>query len=134
MTKFYNVKMLQKKLLLFLLVLQLQITFAQQKTYLISEVATSPEFPGGLDMLKSFIATHFEMPEDANVFGQLELGFTVDTKGRLLNFEIIKDLGEGTGQEAIRVLANSPRWKPGSLIDGTAVNVYLVVPIKLQSR
>ena len=111
-----------------------QIVSAQQKTYLINDVAVSPEFSGGATKLQSFIADNYEMPEDAKVFGQIELGFIVDSKGKLSNFEIVKDLGYGTGQEAIRVIKLSPRWKPGVLSDGSAVSVYFILPIKLQSK
>lgn len=126
--------MLNKLLLLLVILLPNATAIAQQKTYLISEVAISPEFPGGSQMLKSFISANFEMPEDAVVYGQIELGFVVDSKGRLTNFEIVKDLGSGTGAEAVRVFSLSPRWTPGKLADGTPVNVYFVLPIKLQSK
>ena len=125
--------MLKRKLLL-LLLMTFQITFSQQKTYRVNEVAIIPEFPGGAEMLKSFISANYEMPEDANVYGQLEIGFTVDAKGKLSNFEIVKDIGSGTGEEAIRIFESSPRWKPGKLADGTIVSVYFILPIKLQSR
>ena len=126
--------MLKKLLLLLVFTIPTVTAIAQQKTYLISEVATSQEYPGGSQMLRSFIASNFEMPEDADVFGQIEIGFVVDSKGRLSNFEIVKDLGSGTGNEALRIFSLSPSWIPGKLADGTPVNVYFVLPIKLQSK
>ena len=126
--------MLKKLLLLLVFSIPTVAAIAQQKTYLIGEVASSPEFPGGSQMLRSFISSNFEMPEDADVFGQIEIGFVVDSKGRLSNFEIVKDLGSGTGNEALRIFSLSPRWIPGKLADGTPVNVYFVLPIKLQSK
>ena len=129
---------MQKKLLQLLvgilLCLSFNNAFAQKKTYLVSEVAIAPDFSGGSEMLQQFIASNYEMPEDATVFGQIEIGFTVDAKGKLSNFEIVKDLGSGTGAEALRIFALSPKWKPGRLDDGTPVNVYFILPIKLQSR
>lgn len=126
--------MLKRKLIPLLLLITFQFALSQQKTYLLSEVTTIPEFPGGSEMLKSFISSNFEMPEDVNVDGQIEISFKVDAKGKLSNFEIVKNLGGGTGEEAVRIFTLSPRWIPGKLADGSAVSVYFILTIKLQSR
>ena len=43
------------------------------------------------------------------------MSFIVETDGSLSNIKTIKDIGYGTGDEAIRVLKNSPKWKPGKI-------------------
>lgn len=126
--------MRNKKLLLFLFLFFSQLIIGQQKNYQLNEVATIPEFPGGQEQLRAYINSNYELPEDANVSGQLEIGFTVDAKGKLSNFGIVKDLGSGTGEEAIRIFSSGPRWKPGKLSDGTLVAVYYILPIKLQGK
>ena len=126
--------MRNKKLLLLIVLFFSQLLVGQQKNYQLSEVATVPEFPGGQELMRSFINSNFELPEDTNVSGQLEISFIVDPKGKLSNFEIVKDLGGGTAAEAIRIFSSSPRWKPGKLADGTAVSVRYTLPIKLESK
>jgi len=54
----------------------------------------------------------------------------VERDGALSSFKILRDLGYGTGEEAINLLKKSPKWKPG-LIKGEPVRVSYSLPIRL---
>ena len=61
--------------------------------------------------------------------------FVVDTDGRIVNPEIVRDIGGGCGEETLRVLSSMPDWMPGT-IGGTPVPVQLQLPVHfyLQSQ
>lgn len=44
----------------------------------------------------------------------LEVNFVVEKDGNLSNIKVIKDIGHGTGNEAIRVLKKAPKWIPAT--------------------
>ena len=90
-----------------------------------------PEFPGGLSAFSAFLAKNIRYPADArdnNVQGRVVIRFIVETDGALSNFEVVRGIGHGADEEAIRVLALSPNWKPG-IQNGRAVRVSYSVPI-----
>lgn len=59
--------------------------------------------------------------------------FIVEKDGILSEFKIVKDLGYGIGNEAIRVLKLSPAWTPGSE-NGKPVRVLYRLPITIQDN
>ena len=56
-----------------------------------------------------------------SIKGKVIAEFTIYKDGRVGNFKIIEDVGYGCGQELIKVIKNSPRWKPGEK-NGMVVN------------
>jgi hypothetical protein len=78
------------------------------------EVLLSP--PGGMDSFIQSVSDNYVHPKEAkeaNVKGNLEVTFVVETDGRFSTIEVTKDLGYGIGEEIMRVLKNSRRWTPG---------------------
>lgn len=120
------------KKLFFLLILAFNFSIAQEKIYTVDEVYTSPEYIGPEKSLMKFITQNFVMPEDVTASGVLEISFVVEASGKVSNVKIVKDLGGGTGDEAVRVMQQSPKWSPGKLMDGTPVKVIYVLPITLK--
>jgi len=75
-----------------------------------------PEFPGGEAAMKEFIKKNFEYPRKARkngVEGQVLVSFVVDKTGEVTDIKVIRDIGWGCGQEAVRLLRIMPRWTPG---------------------
>jgi len=54
------------------------------------------------------------LPKEANVKGRLLLTFTVKADGQLSDIGLLRDIGYGIGEEVVRVLENSPKWKPST--------------------
>ncbi len=103
---------------------------AQEKVYNIDDVEINPDFPGGKVAFAKYISKTYEMPEDVRESGVIQLSFIIEPTGKLSNIKILKDLGGGSGEEAIRVLSASPAWSPGK-IKGIPVRVSHIFPIQL---
>jgi len=90
-----------------------------------------PEFPGGLSAFEEFLSKNIRYPQEArdkNVQGRVIISFIVEDDGTLTNFKVSRSVGSGTDEEAVRVLAMSPKWSPG-LQNGHKVRVAYSVPI-----
>jgi len=61
------------------------------------------------------------------------VSFVVWEDGRLDDFEILEDVGYGTGEEFIRVLRQAKKWSPG-IQDGKPVRVKYTLPMFIDTR
>jgi TonB family protein len=103
----------------------------QNKLYDINTVSTAPEFPGGPQALAIYISTHLKYPTEAkenNIEGKVYIGFVIEKDGSLSNLEVINGIDGGCNEEAMRVLRNSPLWKPGTF-NGNPVRTTYTLPI-----
>ncbi|WP_431243805.1 energy transducer TonB [Flavobacterium sp. P21] len=100
-------------------------------TAAINDVERQPEFPGGILEFYKFVGKNFKTPAD-KIEGKIIVEFMIETDGSLSEFQVIKDLGFGVGDEAIRVLKLSPKWNPG-IQKGQPVRVLYTLPITIQS-
>lgn len=96
-----------------------------------TEAEKKPDFPGGMKAFYDFIGENYKAP-DAKIDGKVYIQFIVEADGSLANFEVLRDIGHGTGEEAVRVLKLSPKWIPGEK-DGKPVRVQYSIPISIQS-
>ena len=77
----------------------------------------APEFPGGSDSLYAYIARNIKYPETAKkekIEGRVFVTFVIEKDGQVSNAKILRDIGGGCGEEALRVVKNMPKWKPGT--------------------
>ncbi|MGJ1391357.1 energy transducer TonB [Sphingobacterium spiritivorum] len=105
----------------------------QQQEPVVKTAEVLPEPPGGMKAFMTFIGQNYVYPDAAvqnKVNGIVTVAFIVEKDGSLSNFKITKDMGYGTGEEAIRVLKMAEKWKPG-LNNGKAVRVAYTVPLRL---
>jgi len=94
-------------------------------------VERQPESEGGIEGFRSYIAKEIRYPlqaRQAGVEGRVDVQFVVEKDGSLSEVTAIKGIGAGCDEEAVRVLQNAPRFKPGSQ-NGKPVRVRMVVPI-----
>ncbi|WP_186757946.1 M56 family metallopeptidase [Echinicola salinicaeni] len=87
---------------------------------------------GGMNNWNDYLASSLRYPEQAKekgVEGTVYVTFVVDKTGELKDPQILRGIGSGADEEAIRVIKNADKWKPGKQ-NGTAVNVRMKVPIK----
>lgn len=99
--------------------------------YTVAGVTEHPDFPGGMKKFYQFVANNFQIPTDLKGNGKIYIKFIVEMDGSITNEEILKDVGFGTGEEAIRVIKLSPKWIPAKK-DGVPVRVQYSLPITLQ--
>ncbi|MEJ7692119.1 energy transducer TonB [Daejeonella sp.] len=104
------------------------------KLYDLGSVETAPEFQGGSRGLGKFLGSAIRYPakaRESKTQGKVYIGFVVEKNGSLTDFKIIKGIGNGCDEEAIRVLKLSPAWKPG-MAEGKPVRTSYVQPITYQ--
>lgn len=96
-----------------------------------SAVEKLPTFPGGTANFYKFIGKTVHYPAEAlqhSQQGRVNVTFIVQRDGSLSDFKVLKDPGYGLGDEALRILAASPRWEPGEQ-NGHPVPVQYTVPV-----
>jgi protein TonB len=90
-----------------------------------------PAFPGGNSEFKAYISQNLKYPRkalSANVEGKVIISFVVAEDGDISEIEILKGIGFGCDEEALRVLQLSPNWTPGQQ-QGKNVKVRMMVPL-----
>ncbi|WP_291101128.1 MULTISPECIES: energy transducer TonB [unclassified Flavobacterium] len=95
-------------------------------------IEVKPDFPGGMDKFYNFIAKNYRAPEEEGLKGKVYVTFVVEKDGSLTDIKVLRDIGYGTGKEAIRVLKAAPRWNPGEQ-NGKKVRCTFSLPINIQS-
>ncbi|MGA0556233.1 TonB family protein [Larkinella sp. VNQ87] len=107
-----------------------------EKGDIFTVVEKNPEFPGGMPALGEYLSDNIQYPpaaSRANVSGRVFVSFVVNTDGSIQHVQILKGIGFGTDEEAVRVVQAMPRWKPGTQ-DGKPVRVRYNLPINFQTN
>lgn len=107
------------------------ITNDSEKIYY--AVETKPDFKGGIKEFYNYIGKNFRVPNVNKLSGKVIVSFVVEKDGSLTDIKVIRDIGYGTGEEAIRVLKNSPTWIPGYQ-SGKPVRVMYTLPIVISTN
>ena len=95
------------------------------------EVETLPIPSGGMEGWSSYLSANLGYPTTARrkgIEGTVIVAFIVNTDGTVSDFELLKGIGGGCDEEAIRIVKNSPKWTPG-MQDGKAVRTLMRLPI-----
>jgi len=96
-----------------------------------TSVEEEPSFPGGPEAFGKYLSKKINYPaiaKENNVQGKVFLNFTVERDGSLTDIKVVRGIGSGCDDEAVRVLKSSPRWRPG-IQNGRAVRVSYTIPI-----
>jgi len=95
-------------------------------------VENMPEFPGGRAALMKYLATNIKYPpyaKEAGIQGRVFINFVVETNGNITNVKVLRGIGGGCDEEAIRVVKGMPKWSPG-MQRGKPVRVSFNLPVK----
>src|SRR5690606_12238852 len=98
-------------------------------------VQVMPEPVGGMAAFVNWVGKNYAYPDRAleqGIKGAVVVSFVVETDGALTDITVLRDIGFGTGDEAIRVLKKAAKWKPG-VQNGRHVRVKYTLPIKLST-
>lgn len=88
-----------------------------------------PEYPEGLDKLNEFFKENFKIPNlERSIKGRVILQFVVEKDGSFSDIKVLRDLGYGTGQEAVRLLKRAGKWNAG-LHSGEPVRARYTLPV-----
>ncbi len=117
----------------------LRITTAAKPTDAISRTSSvftsveqQPEFPGGMAALSHYLSKNLRYPSDAQqnkVQGNVFVQFVVSDQGQIQQLRVLKGIGTGCDEEAVRVVSQMPQWNPGRQ-NGKLVAVQYVLPIE----
>lgn len=90
-----------------------------------------PEFPGGKNGLKRYFRKNYTYPQaarESGIEGTVFIRFVVKEDGSVSDIAVLKGLGFGCDDEAIRLVRKMPKWIPGEHA-GKRVAVYKTMPI-----
>jgi protein TonB len=98
----------------------------------IFQIVEEPAAPiGGYETFYAYVSSQLHYPRkalDMQVSGKVYVKFVVDRDGSLTQLEVVRGIGFGCDEEALRVLAKAPKWKPGKQ-RGRNVRQQMIIPI-----
>jgi TonB family protein len=106
-------------------------TLKIQKKEIFTAVEQNPEFIGGQAKMYQYLGENIKYPaaaQRANISGRVFVKFVVEDDGAIGDVEVMKGIGFGCDEEAIRVVKSMPKWNPG-VQNGKNVRVYYNMPI-----
>lgn len=106
------------------------VVYEENTIYNLSEVEVKPDFPGGMQNFYALAANNYQMPDEEGLRGKIVVTFVVEKDGSLSDIKAIRDIGFGTGKEAIRVIKKMAKWIPAE-INGKKVRCSFTLPITL---
>ena len=81
-----------------------------------------------------FLGQNIRYPQRARedgYSGTVYVRFVVETDGTLTNIEVVKGVGGGCSEEAVRVVKMMPNWIPGEN-GGKKVRTSFTLPVKFK--
>ena len=89
-----------------------------------------PEFPGGPDALKRFLAKNLNAPDQLEIGERkmVQIRFWVNMDGVVSTLEILNSGGNEFDREVMRVCKKMPRWKP-AIRNGINIPVSYLLPV-----
>ncbi len=133
----YSLSM-KKYFVVLILILTFQARgFAQESNietiYSSAGIEKQPEFPGGFKEFGNYVQRHYKYPNIPFLKGRVFVQFVIEKDGSVGDIKVIRDIGYGTGEEAVRLMKNCPIWSPG-IQDGKPVRVRYSLPIAINLK
>ena len=97
-------------------------------------VEEMPAYPGGEQKLMEFISKGIKYPQiarETGIQGRVFVGFVLEPDGSVSNVKVLRGIGGGCDEEAMRVVKSMPKWKPGKQ-RGKAVRVSYMLPVNFK--
>jgi len=95
-------------------------------------VESMPNYPGGDEARMRFLQENIKYPQmarESGIQGTVYVTFVVETDGSVTDVRVLRGIGGGCDEEAIRVINLMPKWNPGKQ-RGKPVRVQFNMPIK----
>ena len=99
-------------------------------------VEDKPLYPGGTEALLKFLGENIKYPhvaKEASIMGTVIVQFIIQKDGSVGDVKVIRGLGGGCNEEAIRVVSMMPKWTPGRQ-RGKPVRVTFHIPVIFNLR
>jgi periplasmic protein TonB len=102
----------------------------EQEIFIVVE--DPPTFPGGDEARIRFLSENIRYPQmarESGIQGTVFVTFVVETDGSVTDVRVLRGIGGGCDEEAIRVIRAMPKWNPGRQ-RGRPVRVQFNMPIR----
>jgi protein TonB len=79
-------------------------------------VSEMPSFPNGTEKYFEFVRNNIRYPIEARengIYGKVYVSFTTDKNGKIKDVKLVRGIGGGCNEEAIRIVKAMPDWIPG---------------------
>lgn len=93
-----------------------------------------PSFPGGQEAMMKYLSGTVVYPKEAmkkGIYGTVYVTIVVERDGTLTEVNVIRGIGGGCNEEAIRAIEGMPRWTPGKQ-RGKLVRAQYSLPIRFK--
>ena len=93
---------------------------------------TTPSFNGGENAIIEFFNKNINYPKEAieeGIQGTVFVSFIVDETGKVTNVKVLRGIGGGCDEEAVRVVNMFPNWNPGKK-NGEFISSEMIIPVK----
>ncbi|MEP0713322.1 energy transducer TonB [Algoriphagus sp.] len=97
-------------------------------------VETQPEPPGGMSAWNQYLSKNLKYPTQARrmgIEGSVIVVFVVNTDGSIQDVDVLRGIGGGCDEEAVKVVSNAPKWTPGKQ-RGRPVRTRMRLPIRFK--
>ena len=105
---------------------------AQEKVS--SQVDEMPVPPGGMTGFTNYMIQNLKYPtaaKEAKVQGMVVVSFIVTAEGKVEGIEILRGIGSGCDEEALRVISESGTWTPAKK-EGKTVATKMTLPVQFK--
>ena len=109
-------------------------TAVQAQETVKSQVDEMAAPPGGMGGFTEYMIKNLTYPtaaKEAGTQGMVVLSFVVDSEGKVGSVEVLRGIGNGCDEEAVRVISNSGTWTPAK-IGGKAVASKMTLPVQFK--
>ena len=93
-----------------------------------------PQYPGGEKAMMEYVAKNVKYPQEAKdkeIQGRVFVSFVIEKDGSVSTVKVMRGIGGGCDEEAVRVVSSMPKWKPG-IKDGKPVRVSYMMPLNFK--
>lgn len=95
-------------------------------------VEEMPTYPGGNELINKFMVENIVYPviaKESNISGTVYVTFVVEADGSITDVKVLRGIGGGCDEEAVRVVKMMPKWNAGKQ-SGKSVRVQFNLPVK----
>jgi len=88
------------------------------------------QYPGGDEALLKFLRKNIKYPKQAikdQISGTVYVQFVVEKDGSISDVKVVRGIGGGCDEEAVRVITKMPNWIPAKQ-KGIPVRFFYVIP------
>lgn len=104
----------------------------EQQVFVVVE--KMPEFPGGEEAMRRYLARNIRYPliaQENGIQGRVICQFVVNADGKIVDVQVVRGVEASLDAEAVRVIQSMPSWTPGKQ-GGKSVRVKYTLPIRFK--